>query len=81
MPFDMGNFNGGGSGPGGRPFSIEDMMAVAWFLRSAERDRQYFGGFSAEQAFGAACRIMQLPEDEFRREIDRIDGVDRSEDQ
>lgn len=79
MPFDMGNFNGGGGGPGGRPFSTDDIMAVSWFLRWAERAGEYNGGFSAAQAFSAACRIMQLPEDEFRREIDRIDGYDTRE--
>jgi len=59
-----------GQGGGARPYSIEDMIAVSYFLRGAELDGVWFGGIRAEEAFEASCRIMQLPAEELRRKID-----------
>ena len=68
MPFDERRQGRGGGG--GRPYSTDDLAAVAFFLRSAEEHRQIWGGRTATEAFDAFCRIVQLPANEFRSVID-----------
>ena len=68
MAFDQG---GGGGGGGGRPYSTGDMAAVLFFLRACERDHLLLSAITAEEAFEAACRIMELPADPTRRHLDK----------
>lgn len=60
-------------GPGRRRFSNDDMAAVLFFLRGAERDGVWFDGYSATEAFEAACRLMEIPPDGVRPALDGAD--------
>jgi len=70
MPFDEGPKNGSG-GNGGRPYSVEDMAKVSFFLRQCEHDDMWAQGIKAHEAFEAFCRIIEVPAEALRAHIDK----------